>query len=805
LAAPPEFVVLTAPFIKELTGLVKKAWNLHSKIVYAPGRSSRELAECIEARNSINHANEDFVGYDSSQDSSFANGEVSICKQYGAPCATIQLMGKNGKFTHGVSREGIKFQCDYIRNSGDPWTTLFNTIWNGALNAYAFCMDRGCDPKQMDALICVGGDDSSTHYDGEPIDFNHYMSALGMPVEVKHVQSCDIEFLSCRLVHTSTGPNFVPKVGQTIAKLGYSVRANPKNALSIARGAAMSMQFAASGCPPLNSYIQTILRLTEEVKEERPRDEPWKMSAGHTGYATPETWAELWEVYAWSIELQEQLDAQLDSLTELGLIIESPALQMLIDIDYGRISPEFCRPKVASDPTCVWVVSDDQIPDAPLVGIEPNPGPGRRNKGAKKNKSARRPRSVSAGIQQGVKKTYVAPTGADVGSMLGGFLGDMAQRAIETVTGMGDYQVKANSLFSGSVDSNGPPQFLSSSGRGSTRIIHREYIGDVSSIGATFNTPYILQINPTNSSTFPWLSNIAGNYETYKFHGLVYEFKTSSGTSVASTNTALGVVIIATQYNIDDPSFINKSQMEQYQFAVSCVPFQSMIHPVECARGAGALDYLYTYQGGSGDPRFTNMGNVTVATVGQQAAANLGELWVSYDIELAMPRLPQVGEAYIYHASIANSSGYGGTIATSIFTTNAGTSFSLGSNNTLAVTLSTTSDTINFAYNEVGSYLVTIYIQGSSTGTFTVTTPTFNGGAVALNLFPTSGGVVDGVAYSWAPNTAATTSLIMLQCSFTIPAGLSSTAVPGVTFNVTSGPATLIACNVFVNQIYLTN
>jgi hypothetical protein len=39
---------------------------------------------------------------------------------------------------------------------------------------------------------------------------------------------------------------------------------------------------------------------------------------------------------------------------------------------------------------------------------------------------------------------------------------------------------------------------------------------------------------------FPWLSNIAQNFESYKLRGLVFEFKSMSGDALTSTNTALG-------------------------------------------------------------------------------------------------------------------------------------------------------------------------------------------------------------------------------------------------------------------------
>lgn len=92
-----------------------------------------------------------------------------------------------------------------------------------------------------------------------------------------------------------------------------------------------------------------------------------------------------------------------------------------------------------------------------------------------------------------------------------------------------------------------------------TLITHREYIGDIISsptAGAfSFNT---YSINPGYVGTFPWLSNIAQNFESYKMHGLVFEYKTMSVDALNSVNTALGQVILSVQYDAANAPFTNK-------------------------------------------------------------------------------------------------------------------------------------------------------------------------------------------------------------------------------------------------------
>jgi hypothetical protein len=384
-------------------------------------------------------------------------------------------------------------------------------------------------------------------------------------------------------------------------------------------------------------------------------------------------------------------------------------------------------------------------------------------------------------------------TGRDIGASMGGWMGGLAQKAIQTIMGQGDYTVTNNTLFNGMVRSSGPPKFVEQS-PGCTVVRHREYIQDVTSNGSGFAIT-TLPINPTSPLTFPWLNNIANNFESYKFNGLIFEFVTNSATAVASTNTALGTVILATQYNIDDPSFVSKLQMEQYEYAVSTVPSESCIHPVECKRDSGVLEYLYTYIGGSGDPRFSTFGNFSVATVGQQATSNIGELWVSYDITLCKSRLTPFPSVYQFHSSFvgtgaSNSMGYSSN--TNIFAPPTA-SQSLGLANNLALTLGTTANgnpnSLLFPFDAVGTFMVVInsFCNGGTTPGWSAMSA-FSGAQMA-NLLPTST-APDTASNAQTPNNGNLSATLTSTAFVKVLPGNSSSSIPtlllGTTWPVTT-------------------
>lgn len=184
--------------------------------------------------------------------------------------------------------------------------------------------------------------------------------------------------------------------------------------------------------------------------------------------------------------------------------------------------------------------------------------------------------------------------------------------------------------------------------KGEVTVEHREYIQDISS-----SVPFIPEnfpLNPGMMQTFPWLSQLADNFEEWIPEAILFEYKTTSSNTVVNvtnSNPGLGTVIIATQYNSLNNQFGNKQQMENYENAVSVDPSRSVIHPIECARRQTPVQPLYVRTGAlavsatqSNDLRFYDHGVTTIATVGQQTNNFvIGELWITYRIKFLKPRL----------------------------------------------------------------------------------------------------------------------------------------------------------------------
>lgn len=179
---------------------------------------------------------------------------------------------------------------------------------------------------------------------------------------------------------------------------------------------------------------------------------------------------------------------------------------------------------------------------------------------------------------------------------------------------------------------------------GSIVILHKEYIRDMST-SETF-TSNSFTLNPGLESTFPWLSQIADAYEEYRLRAVAFQFKSTSTPFVANQKTmSFGTIMMATQYNVLNPPFTNKRDLENYVGAQSGSPLQPLVHVVNISEDPLATLYVRTtgITTKNYDPRMYDYGRFEFATTGMTgdtatAASTCGELWVSYEVELIKPR-----------------------------------------------------------------------------------------------------------------------------------------------------------------------
>lgn len=201
-------------------------------------------------------------------------------------------------------------------------------------------------------------------------------------------------------------------------------------------------------------------------------------------------------------------------------------------------------------------------------------------------------------------------------------------------------------------------------------ISHSEYVRDiVAPDTAGLFQNQTIEINPGLFSTFPWLSQVAANYDEYELKQLIFTYKPTI-TDFVSTNGQVGTIILATQYNVQDEPFSNKNDMMHYAGAMSTKVSQGMLHGVECNPNKNSGSAGKYVRGGPVLPmqeaQNYDLGNLNIATHSTPTEFNsktLGELWVSYTIELRKPKFYAAeGSAIVQDTFIAVPTGPSGSV-----------------------------------------------------------------------------------------------------------------------------------------------
>lgn len=273
--------------------------------------------------------------------------------------------------------------------------------------------------------------------------------------------------------------------------------------------------------------------------------------------------------------------------------------------------------------------------------------------------------------------------------------------------------------------------------KGMIEILHTEYVDDFYSQAITGMSKIDdYGINPGNAELFPWLSQIALQFQKYKFKQLMMEYVplVSEATSTtAATLLSMGAVVMAIEYDAASPFYTAKNEMENSEGAVSSKPSSGCTIGVECKPQFNPLATLYvssntgiTSSGISGgDVRLQNLGTFGIGSFGVPTASStpvaLGEIWVSYRCCLIAPILSNGAQILTAHLV---SSGSGGATSGKPGTT---APFGGGVTPTIQPSLSTGSSLVG----------VTVAVDG------TITFPTFISNGQYMLLYSVAGTMAD--------------------------------------------------------------
>jgi len=333
--AQPQFICLVGPWIAAVQKVVKQDWNYNNFIVFTSGVPADRCARNVTKFDKW--LEDDVSAWDSSCSQELLRIEAWLFEKIGAPLAVRQLIIKNIN-TYGVTGNGWSYARMGCRKSGDPYTSLGNSLLNGLIHLYIFCKFYGCTVKQSKQMLrmLVQGDDNLLNYSSRlpSQDWKKQMLRFGFSSIAIHRTKRDfVEFCSMRIYDVVDGVTFGPKPGKVLAKFG--VFCDPPthiNPLSMLKGTAIGLVPSCNHIPPIMVAINRILELTKHVEPcFQSTNEDWKMmfKCKQTCIAT---WSNLHSIYKWDHSLNEILKKEY-SQSQLGDDWLGPISRYIMDRD----------------------------------------------------------------------------------------------------------------------------------------------------------------------------------------------------------------------------------------------------------------------------------------------------------------------------------------------------------------------------------------------------------------------------------------------------------------------------------------
>jgi hypothetical protein len=237
-----------------------------------------------------------------------------------------------------------------------------------------------------------------------------------------------------------------------------------------------------------------------------------------------------------------------------------------------------------------------------------------------------------------------------------------------------------------------------------TRVVSPPTPGDFS------NGSY--SINPGLSGVFPFLSQVAANYDEYEFRHLVFHYKPTI--SRASQSGAMGSIVIACNYNAGSSKFGGYREMIEYMGAMECRICDEAVFGVECdpsKRAGKATEYVRTGMVPVGeDIKTYDLGLFQIATADISASdypagTLLGHLFVEYEVVLGKPKLFAALGKTILMDKFRSNSGLSAAVPLGVVIAS--------DHNTLGCELDSALDRIIFPDNFQGTVLVKYYAEGA--------------------------------------------------------------------------------------------
>jgi len=246
-------------------------------------------------------------------------------------------------------------------------------------------------------------------------------------------------------------------------------------------------------------------------------------------------------------------------------------------------------------------------------------------------------------------------------------------------------------------------------------LTHSEFYGTIATTATTFTVQASITAQPGLNTSFPWLANIAANYDKYQFTELYLHYVPSCPTSTP------GTIYFGFDPDVLDAGPIETSDMLQYQVNHSGSPFlEHIMHVTPDILNKKLFTRTANQVISQADLKTYDIGKFYVVTDQTTFPTALGFIKLCYTVKFFNPQ-PRA-DGYIGNSCVYNSI--------------SGALFDAVVVNNLPLQIPTVADTNGITIKTAGIYEVYGFIFGSANITMSTVT-----GGVAQNLATASGTV----------------------------------------------------------------
>jgi hypothetical protein len=257
-----ELNCILGPWMVAFNEQLKRSWSFDHFITYASGVDAVKMGSWANSSVFETTVSNDFTRFDATIGASAYALERYIYVRHGLRGKALHVFDMQ-QHTRGVTTHGVKYECPYTRKSGDPNTTIGNTLINALVQYYAYRKQypTAIFPFTSMFRVLVGGDDSVTAVRFNP-DLNgvrNTIQALGFKPKIEVSTILETEFYSSFFCASNHGYVLTPHLGKTLAKMGFSL-VRYKNGHAWLRGVIEGNYKLFSHIPFMRVYFDNLLR-----------------------------------------------------------------------------------------------------------------------------------------------------------------------------------------------------------------------------------------------------------------------------------------------------------------------------------------------------------------------------------------------------------------------------------------------------------------------------------------------------------------------------------------------------------------